>query len=192
MRIHDLLEIDVARFAPAAPPWVAESLRRTPFVVVRRGNVTDDDIPVGIRGAHRSERWATSCHPNRVKRVLTPESLLGLEISDRMPALRTLRLLKERWGCGWGPGGSVGFELATGEPTVTPESDLDAVIYAAQPLDMREARSLLSCTRGLPAVVDARVETPRAGFSLAEYVKGTKLLLKTPQGTVLGTDPWNP
>ena len=210
MRIHDLLEIDVSWLPRAAPQWVAESLRRTPFVVVRRGNATEDDIPVGVRGAHRSERWATSCPPNLVKRVLTPESLLGLEISDRsaaegiprsargatrddrMPALRALGLLKERWGRrNWGPGGSVGFELATREPVVTLESDLDAVIYAPEPIDMSEARILLSATRGLPAAVDVRVETPRVGFSLAEYVKGKNLLLRTAQGAILGTDPWS-
>jgi phosphoribosyl-dephospho-CoA transferase len=191
MRIHDLLEVDVSRFPQAAPQWVAERLRRTPFVVVRRGNATDDDIPVGVRGAHRSERWATSCHPSLVRRTVTPEELLDLTIPDRMPALRALRLLKERWGRNWGPGGSVGFELATGEPVVTLESDLDAVIYAREPIDLGEARALLAATRDLPAAVDVRVETPRVGFSLAEYVQGTRLLLRTPHGAVLGTDPWS-
>ena len=86
----------------------------------------------------------------------------------------------------------MGFELATGAPVVTPDSDLDAVIYAAQPIDTSAARSLLEATRDLPAVVDVRVETPRVGFSLAEYVdrKGATLLLRTPAGAVLGTDPW--
>ena len=191
MRIHDLLEVDVSRFPRAAPQWVAESLRRTPFVVVRRGTATDDDIPVGVRGAHRSQRCASSCHPSLVKRTVTPEELLDLTIPDRMPALRTLCLLKERWGRNWGPGGSVGFELATGEPVVTLGSDLDAVIYASGPIDLGEARALLEATRDLPTAVDVRVETPRVGFSLAEYVKGTKLLLRTAQGAVLGTDPWS-
>jgi phosphoribosyl-dephospho-CoA transferase len=194
-RIHDLLEIDVPRFLPeqpAAPRWAAESLQRIPFVVVRRGSATEHEIPVGVRGARRSLRWATSCHPRLVKRVLTPEELLDLEIPDRMPALRALHLLKKRWHQVWGPGGSVGFELATGEPVVTPDSDLDAVIYATRPIDTSEARGLLESTRGLPAAVDVRVETPRAGFSLAEYVsrQGAKILLRTPQGAVLGTDPW--
>jgi phosphoribosyl-dephospho-CoA transferase len=87
----------------------------------------------------------------------------------------------------------VGFELATGKLVVTPDSDLDAVIYAAQPIDSSEARSLLESTRGLPAAVDVRVETPRAGFSLAEFVsrQGAKILLRTPQGAVLGTNPWH-
>lgn len=192
MRIHDLLEIDVTRFPRAAPEWVLESLRRAPLVVVRRGVITDDNIPVGIRGALRRDRWAAFCPPHLIKRILTPEALLDRVLPDRgMPALRALRVLKERWRCNWGPGGSVGFELATGAAVVTPSSDLDAVIYASEPIDTCEARSLLEATRGLPAAVDVRVETPRVGFSLAEYVQGTKLLLRTPGGPVLGTDPWS-
>jgi phosphoribosyl-dephospho-CoA transferase len=193
MRIHDLLEIDVSRFPPS-PRWVTDSLQRTPFVVVRRGEVTAHEVPVGVRGARRSERWAASCPPGIIKKVHAPADLLRGEIPDRMPALCALRLLKELWGRDrdWGPGGSVGFELGTGEPVVTPESDLDAVIYAAVPIDMSEARTLLDATRDLPAAVDVRVETPRCGFSLAEYAQAAKLLLRTPQGPVLGIDPWNP
>jgi phosphoribosyl-dephospho-CoA transferase len=199
-RVHDLLEVDAPRFLrewPAAPEWAAESLRRVPFVVVRRGVTTEREIGIGIRGARRNERWAASCHPSLIKQILTPRELLGREIpaprADGIAALRALVLLKERWRHEWGPGGSVGFELATGEPVTRPDSDLDAVIYAARPMDASEARSLLDAARGLPAAVDIRVETPRAGFSLAEYVsrQGASLLLRTPAGTVLGTDPWH-
>jgi phosphoribosyl-dephospho-CoA transferase len=217
-RIHDLLEIDGPRFLRdqlSVPQWVMESLQRFPFVVVRRGDVTEHEIPVGVRGVRRNERWATSCHPSLVRRILTPGELLGrAKIPDRMPALRALQLLKERWrrdwsrgsgdvpggdwsrsdvpGGDWGPGGSVGFELATGAPVVTPDSDLDAVIYAAQPFETSEARSLLEATRDLPAAVDVRVETPHAGFSLREYAsrEGATLLIRTPAGALLATDPW--
>src|SRR5882762_1295146 len=79
-RIHDLLEIDAERFLQAyssVPAWVAESLRQTPFVVVRRGPVSDEELPIGVRGAHRNERWAGGCHPGLLKEVLTPQTLLG-------------------------------------------------------------------------------------------------------------------
>ena len=79
-RIHDLLEIDAERFLQAystVPAWVAESLRQTPFAVVRRGPVTDKEIPIGVRGAHRNERWAGGCHPSLVNEILTPQTLLG-------------------------------------------------------------------------------------------------------------------
>jgi phosphoribosyl-dephospho-CoA transferase len=202
-RIHDLLEIDAERFLQAyssAPAWVAESLRQTPFVVVRRGPVSAQEISIGVRGVHRNERWAGSCHPSLVKKVLTPQVLLArapaLAATPAAPsALRTLSLLTQRWkalGSPWGPGGSVGFELATGRHIVTPQSDLDVVIHAHERMTINEARQLRDSTRGLPAPVDIRVETPICGFSLVEYASRAPapILLRTASGAVLGADPW--
>jgi phosphoribosyl-dephospho-CoA transferase len=66
-------------------------------------------------------------------------------------------------------GGSVGFELATGSHVAKPESDLDIVIYADEPITTDEAKSLCALTSGLPTAVDIRVETRTYGFSLKEY-----------------------
>jgi phosphoribosyl-dephospho-CoA transferase len=227
-RIHDLLEIDAERFLqvhPSVPAWVVESLRQTPFVVVRRGPVSDQEILIGVRGAHRNERWAGGCHPSVVNEILTPQTLLGratavavaplaatvapaslspaaasvppaaLSRTTTIPALRTLSLLAERWrslDSAWGPGGSVGFELATGRHTATPQSDLDVVIYADERMTVNEARLLRDSTRGLPAPVDIRVETPACGFSLVEYASRAPalILLRTASGALLGADPW--
>ena len=217
-RIHDLLEIDVERFLqahPSVPGWVAESLRQTPFVVVRRGPVSDQEISIGVRGAHRNERWAGGCHPSLVNEILTPQALLSrapalsvtpaamsetptavaLSRATAIPALRTLSLLTQRWKAldsPWGPGGSVGFELATGRPIVTPQSDLDVVIYANERMTVNEARLLRDSTQGLPAPVDIRVETPTCGFSLVEYASRAPaaILLRTASGALLGADPW--
>jgi phosphoribosyl-dephospho-CoA transferase len=241
-QIHDLLEIDAERFLRAhssVPAWVAASLRQTPFVVVRRGPVSDQEIPIGIRGEHRNERWAGGCHPSLVNEILTPQTLLGraaavavaplaatvalaslspaaasvppaaaplsraaaavavgaLSSTTTMPALRTLSLLAERWRSlesVWGPGGSVGFELATGRHIVTPQSDLDVVIYAHRRMTVNEARLLRDSTQGLPAPVDIRVETPICGFSLLEYASRAPapILLRTTSGALLGADPW--
>jgi phosphoribosyl-dephospho-CoA transferase len=199
-RIHDLLEIDAERYLQAqssVPAWVAVSLRQTPFVVVRRGPVSDQEIPIGVRGGHRNERWAGGCPPSLVNEILTPQTLLGRALSRAaaIPALRTLSLLAERWkslDSVWGPGGSVGFELATGRHVVTPQSDLDIVIYAHARMTVNEARLLRDCTQGLPAPVDIRVETSICGFSLMEYASRgpAPILLRTASGAVLGTDPW--
>jgi phosphoribosyl-dephospho-CoA transferase len=214
-RIHDLLEIDAEPFLEAhssAPGWVAESLRRAPFVVVRRGpSPAEEGIAIGVRGAQRNERWAGACHPDLVRRILTPPMLLsGLVTASRpdpatppapttraaaVPAVRTLALLAERWkdlDSPWGPGGSVGFELATGHPVATSQSDLDVVIYAGSRMTQDEARALCKSAQGLPAAVDIRVETPICGFSLTEYANRATLpiLLRFAHGTVLGTDPW--
>lgn len=208
-RIHDLLEIDAERFLEAhssAPAWVAETLRRAPFVVVRRGPcAAEDGIAIGVRGAHRNERWAAACRPDLIRRILTPPMLLRrLETASRpnpttradtIPAIRTLALLAGRWkefDSPWGPGGSVGFELATGRQTASPQSDLDVVIYAESRMTQHEARGLCESAQGLPAPVDIRVETPICGFSLTEYANRAPapILLRFAYGAVLGADPW--
>ena len=86
-----------------------------------------------------------------MKEILTPQALVSAlasaagtargpppasapsPVARTIPALRALSLLTQRWKAldsAWGPGGSVGFELATGRHVVTPQSDLDVVIYA--------------------------------------------------------------
>ncbi len=203
VRTHDLLEIDANVFIAgnaSAPGWVKEALRKAPYVVVRRGRTTDQEIPIGIRGAERNQRWAAFCHPTWAKSILTPPQLLTGTIPalrvDAAPALRALQVLKDRWmglDHPWGPGGSVGFELATGRHVVKPESDLDVVIYAEGKITREEARSLQARTTNLLVPVDIRVETLGSGFSLIEYARGgaAGILLRTPAGVELSDDPWS-
>lgn len=209
VRIHDLLEIDVQRFLDvnlSAPAWVAESLRATPFVVVRRGLAPPGEIAVGVRGEQRNQRWAGICDPRWIHRLVTPDTARRRcaapaspePRSDTIPALRSLALLAghESWKSlshRWGPGGSVGFELATGRHTATSQSDLDLVIYADERLSVEEAKHLHVSTQSLPSAVDIRVETPFCGFSLAEYAgcAPASILLRKVSGVVLGVDPWD-
>jgi len=203
VRTHDLLEIDEKPliFAQAsAPEWVEEDLRKSPFVVVRRSPATGHEIPIGVRGTERNQRWAAFCHPKFVKSIIRPPQLLMRTVAtsraDATPALRALHLLKDRWtdlDRPWGPGGSVGFELATGRLVVKPESDLDIVLYAERRMTADEAQSLCARAMDLPAVVDIRVETRVCGFSLREYASGSPaaILLRTPSGVILGKDPWS-
>src|ERR1700679_1840805 len=88
----------------------------------------------------------------------------------------------------WGPGGSVGFELATNTHVVKPESDLDIVLYAERRITAEEAKFLCDRAMDLTAVVDIRVETPTCGFSLIEYAQtaSSSILLRTPSGHLLG------
>jgi phosphoribosyl-dephospho-CoA transferase len=92
----------------------------------------------------------------------------------------------------WGPGGSVGFELATGSHVVNSESDLDIVIHAEGKITREDARSLYARTINLPVALDIRVETRACGFSLTEYATAgsARILLRTPDGLDLGNDPW--
>ena len=202
VRTHDLLEIDAKRLLASqasAPQWVEGELRGSPFAVVRRSPCPGHEIPIGVRGTGRNQRWAAFCHPKLVKSILTPSQLLGRAIrtsrADAIPALRALNLLKERWMervPPWGPGGSVGFELASGRLVATPESDLDIVLYAERRMTAEEAKSLCDRAMSLPVAVDIRAETPVCGFSLKEFAgRGpSAILLRVPRGIVLAKDPW--
>jgi phosphoribosyl-dephospho-CoA transferase len=201
-RVHHLLEIDAKQLCTSQgslPPWVEEELRRTPFVVVRRGVETELGIPVGVRGAARNERWSAFCDPQFVKRIIAPPQLLERTAPafrmDAVPAFRSLRILEDRWSTvpyPWGPGGSIGFELATGSQVAKPASDLDIVIYIDCRMTTGEAMDLCSSAHDLPTNVDIRGETPACGFSLKEYAnrEGERILLHTAPGAVLGVDPW--
>jgi phosphoribosyl-dephospho-CoA transferase len=202
VRTHDLLEIDAKQFIASqasAPQWVKEDLAESPFIVVRRGLATSGEIPIGVRGTERSQRWAAFCHPKLVKSILTPLQLLRRTIptsrAEAIPAIRALNLLKDRWidvAPPWGPVGSVGFELATGNYVAKPESDLDIVVYAEARMTADEAKSVCDRVMNLPAAIDIRVETPVCGFSLREFASQSPaaILLRTPSGVVLGKDPW--
>ncbi|GAB98666.1 phosphoribosyl-dephospho-CoA transferase [Gordonia namibiensis NBRC 108229] len=128
--------------------------------------------------------------PDDVHTLVTPESLT-CSISTRsvaaIHALRLARPLLDATGLGWGPTGSVGFELATGKPTATPDSDLDLLIRAD---DLRNELPLLTSLhhqlRALPARVDCLVETASGALALAELADSrTDLLLRTPGGPCL-------
>ena len=205
VRVHDLLEIDAQAFieaSPSAPGWVVESLHAAPFVVVRRAPQVPGLVAVGVRGEARNQRWAGACVPSWIRSVLTPVELMSrvrsaLTRAPTIPALRSLALLagNPTWSSlphTWGPGGGVGFELASGRPTASLQSDLDLVIYANARLSAEEARRLQAATQSLPSAVDVRVETPVCGFSLTEYASQAPapILLRTTSGVMLASDPW--
>jgi phosphoribosyl-dephospho-CoA transferase len=197
-----LLEIEpqqVIRTHELVPGWAQERLFAVPFVVVRRAVAAQQEIPIGVRGVQRNQRWSTSCDPKAVKRVLNPLRLLDRMILLRrtqvIPAFWALEELKERWGDlrhPWGPVGSIGFELATGISAATPESDLDIVIYADGRITVDEANAICNGTLDLPAVVDIRVENLVCGFSLREFARqdSSGVLLRLKRGSALGKDPW--
>ncbi|WP_034218098.1 malonate decarboxylase holo-ACP synthase [Actinoplanes subtropicus] len=170
------------------------------WVVVRRATRETGWIPVGIRGAHRSCRFpaqmpadAVACAvpPARVPRTATPHRA-------RLPAFRALHGFSHVAdtalpGHRWGPGGSVGFELVTGQATVTASSDLDVLLLAEQPLDRTAARQAFEATARLPTRVDLHVLTPNGGFALEEWLRepaGAPVVLRTDLGPRLVTDIW--
>ena len=202
---HDLirLRVPIALTVDASvPTWVEPALLRTPWVVVRRGHVRDGMIPVGVRGPARHQRFATVLAVAQIADRLSPEELtesrykIARTRKDEAPALAALARVAPilaSSGHRWGPGGSVGFEIATGVATATSSSDLDLIVWQDHRLGLDEAIDLRAvlAEAAAPARVDALLETPRGGVSLADLAAmPARLLVRTPDGPHLSADPW--
>jgi phosphoribosyl-dephospho-CoA transferase len=185
-RPHDLLRLRAGAVdgVAGAPPWALTALMQTPWVVVRRATAPHGLVAVGVRGRARSHRWATTVPRAGVAQLVTPESLRDVRpatVRD-LPALRALaglRTVLNRTGLGWGPAGSVGFELCTGACSVTTTSDLDLVIRAGEVNQsvMHRLSALHAWLSTAPARVDCQVETPFGAVVLAELAAHRPRLL---------------
>lgn len=200
-RIHDLLLLRSAKLEAACiaePPWVSHTLRRTPWVVVRRSLAPTGRLAVGARGEGREQRWGGLIEASQVALTKAPSQLraaLARESRRMLPAIKALTFVESLLADSkfdWGPAGSVGFELATGDPTTREGSDLDLVLFAPQRIDPLTARDLWLALTASPARIDLRVETPVCGFSLEEYTRPglTRVLIRLPAGRRLVEDPW--
>jgi len=193
-RPHDLLRLSRAGvLQPDAPLWANSALSVTPWVVVRRAAAPIGRIAVGVRGTSRSERHATAVNPDDVCEAVAPEDLahVGPRGRRELAAMCTLDMVRpvlDDSGLSWGPTGSVGFELATGIPTATTESDLDLIVRA--PRGSSGALTLLAALhrefRSLAVRVDCHVETHSGAIALAELVGGqSDVMVRTVAGVRL-------
>ncbi|WP_184252338.1 malonate decarboxylase holo-ACP synthase [Granulicella mallensis] len=201
-QVHDLLLLSLGRVHPACiaePAWVQTAMKRSPWVVVRRVNAPVGKVAVGVRGTDRSQRWGGFMDMADVALIKRPAQLrvsLAHDSRKSVPALKTLALVERELtdlDLSWGPVGSVGFELATGDRVISEASDLDLALFAPQRIDHAIARDLWGTLSSLPAKVDVRIETPYCGFSLEEYAlrRSAKILIRTPDGQQLVEDPWD-
>jgi phosphoribosyl-dephospho-CoA transferase len=201
---HDLLQLrdpTALRSNGPLPSWVEESLRRVPWVVVRRGYIEAGAMPIGVRGTTRSERFAGWLAVADIAERRSPEDLWN-DFASRptrtgaapaLTALARVAPLLARFGYRWGPGGSVAFELATAAATATASSDLDLILRQPRRLEPIDACTLHAALidAAAPVRVDAILETPFGGVSLAELVAApTRVLMRTADGPRLAADPW--
>jgi phosphoribosyl-dephospho-CoA transferase len=201
-RVHDLIQLRrESALLPEQnlPAWLPAARKEPLWVVVRRGPVEGELVPIGVRGSQRHERWAGFVRMNDVLTIQRPD---GLRLHLAQDSRRTLLAFQtlEHLEChligsdlNWGPGGSVGYELASGVPAVRSSSDLDLVFFAPGKLNHTRASELWQTCSSGPGRIDGLVETPCCGFSLQEYATSStkKLLLRTPNGRMLGPDPWD-
>jgi phosphoribosyl-dephospho-CoA transferase len=202
MRPHDLLRLASGarlRHDESVPAWVAPSLARTPWVVVRRARTPAGVIPVGVRGHTRAERFAALLALDAVAARVTPEDLAAARGWRHTPRarwvgpLRILDAVDELFaslGVAWGPTGSVGFELATSIAASAPSSDLDVVVRAPESWSLEYAREIADDLARLPTRADVQLDAPAGTVMLTEYARGGRVLLRTPDGPRLVHDPW--
>jgi len=195
---HDLLWVRLpGAFHHPLPGWAIPSW---PLVVRRAETERPDLVAVGLRGRTRSERQANVVVAAEVVRSVTPEAL-ARDVSDicsaetlpPLVALRTLAPWLDELGLPWGPTGSTGFTLATGERLLSAESDLDLVVRAARPPSAAQIDRLRALQGRVACRLDVQVDTGRGGFALNEWLAGSRqVLLKTAGGPILVRDPWQP
>ncbi len=181
--------------------WVREVLAETRTVVVRRGASTVRQIPVGVRGRSRSHRCAGFVPAQTVLETITPAHIVDKRLwrshprREKIPAIRHLESILSAWepfGIIWGPTGSVGFELATGAPVASQESDLDISIRSEERISKELAWKLLSTVKSAELRLDIQIETPRGAVALVEYASQTsRILLRNNRGSLLVNDPWD-
>src|ERR1700733_12400243 len=121
LHVHDLILLRtesavISTQGDPACPYLNPN--RRPWVVVRRGRISDGLIPVGVRGMQRHERWAGFASLREVLEARRPDQLRLLLAEDSrrgLQAFQTLSYLESQLvglNMSWGPGGSVGYELA--------------------------------------------------------------------------------
>jgi phosphoribosyl-dephospho-CoA transferase len=204
-RPHDLLWLaDPAALVvqESLPRWATPAWLAVSPVVVRRSTIAvPSEVPVGLRGATRSERCAAHVSADRVMRSLTPEAIArhastsAVVWASALPCLRTLARVAgalDALPLAWGVTGSVGFTLASGFDVLRFDSDLDLVVRAPSMADADGLCAVAALLPDLEARVDVQVETPLGAFALQEWLRtGGPVLLKTNCGPMLVDDAWS-
>ena len=204
--VHALLrvaDLDALAWEAPRPHWASAALQLAPWAVVRRAAPRLELCPVGVRGGRRPQRCAAWLPLRAIRDCITPQMLAANQAwrqrpsAAATPAVAALDdaaaiLVAHGFAGRWGPGGSVGFELASGVSSTTSGSDLDLVLSADEPLARTDAIRLHADLSTLPVRVDLLLETPYGAVALADYAKGEgTTLMRSAQGPRLVRDPWS-
>ena len=201
-RPHDLLWGLCPEHLPAeAPAWASAALGGRVPVVVRRAPAESGWVAVGVRGALREQRHAAWMPVAAISRLVSPQAVARAgrwrnHAQRHWPALRALSQLAPRFDSlklAWGVTGSLGFELASGIAAAHLESDLDLTLHLPHQFSRTEARALCVLLDEAPGRVDLQLETPYGAVALREWAGAApRVLLKTQNGPLLVSDPWQP
>jgi len=186
----------VAALPADAPAWVFEVLTLGHPVVVRRAQVVEGRVAVGVRGYSRDQRFATVMKMTDITRRIQPEQLIeaaGNAASDwpALQALRQMRSVMEAQGLPWGIAGSVGFELASGVQVLHQDSDLDLILRSDEFFGRERADDLVKALDVAVCRIDLQLQTPAGAVALREWAGSARqVLLKADDGARLVSNPW--
>jgi phosphoribosyl-dephospho-CoA transferase len=91
----------------------------------------------------------------------------------------------------WGPGGSVGFELASGVPTVHADSDLDVIVRPTARHTHADLQRFRDEIGACGVRIDIAIEAAQGSVALNEWlVSPQRVLIKTVHGPQLGAFAW--
>ena len=197
-RPHDLLWLNSEPVFTQQTDWLHQHWSLALPVVVRRDWRDDGAIPVGIRGKGRGQRAAGWVMPEQVVGYLPPETLAtpahiaNSPFARQAPLRAAAQLCQHNWPWVWGITGSSGFALATGQAVLHRDSDLDLLIRAPVAIPREQLFAWQQAVSQLACRADTQVETPCGGFSLNEWLRDGRVLLKTSTGPRNTQHPWQP
>jgi phosphoribosyl-dephospho-CoA transferase len=193
--VHDLIRVDpaIAKTWSNTPEWAVLALERAPWVVVRRAYL-EGAIPVGVRGANRSERFAATISPYDIRELLKPDDLVArITPRDRIETafLAVANLASARRLTVY-PTGSFAFQLASGALVTHRNSDLDLLVKgegAGLATWQEFSASCKEFSERFGVRIDAEVSLGDGAIALYEIDNGGMLLAKTPFGPKLRPCP---
>src|SRR5699024_12555381 len=121
INVHDLIKIDSSEsliFLTEKPLWVDKAVQESPFVVVRRAEIKNNLIPIGIRGSERHERMPGFIFGEAIKELYTPEMIMNRYNEINQPVIMKETLEKidrimNKLNIKGGIIGSVAYEIIT-------------------------------------------------------------------------------
>lgn len=189
--VHDIVKfsnIECLEKIIPFPDWVHSTASSLQYGVVRRMPITNQKVPIGLRGVTRDQRFGTFIHENNIIEVIKPTSLVSridqFQGQNYYYSLERIREEFNKLKVSWGPTGSVGFELATSIMVTSPNSDIDLSIY----LDKIENDILKEVGDFIVTLnqrIDVQIEVPMLGaVLLQDYLnnKETGFIVRTQYG----------
>lgn len=197
---HDFVWVNSLDDLPieSLPEWVSSQWNSQLPLVVRRESAAAGKLIVGIRGIKSSQRVVTEIDKSAITHVMNVESLVSnsRELQRSMfialPPVQILLLLSQHeWPWKWAVTGSCAYTLVTDIQSMLADCDLD-VLIRCETRQKKEDFAEFAIKANTPLCrIDIHVETPKGGFSLAEWFKNDQVTLHTPTGDVMTADPWD-